>query len=59
MDRVVSILIERDGNTEQEALERIAEVQSLMQECDFDPNEVECIIHDFLGLEPDYIIDLL
>jgi hypothetical protein len=49
----------RDENTEQEAKDRIKEVQDLIEECNYDPEESEDLLMDMLGLEPDYIVDLL
>lgn len=53
-NRVVAILKERDGMTEQEAI-------SLIEEC-----RDQCLeegsdqpLMDLLGLEPDYLIDIL
>lgn len=54
MNRVVAILMERDGNTEQEAVDRINECRDAMLESG---DEDEIMYH--LGLEPDYIMDVL
>ena len=59
MNRIVNILMKRDGNTEQEAIDRIKETRSLMESCGFDPEECERIFLEELGLEMDYIIDIL
>lgn len=56
-NRVVKILMERDGLTKQEAEERIVEVRSMVEEAD--PFEVDDIVMDELGLEMDYIFDIL
>ena len=57
MNPVVKILMERDGMTEQEAIDLVRETkEELMnsQYCDGAD-----IIMENLGLEPDYIIDIL
>lgn len=59
MNRIVKILMERDGNNEREAIERIINVKMLIEECNYDPDESEAILMEELGLEPDYIMDLL
>jgi hypothetical protein len=51
--------MKRDGNTEQEAKNRVEEIQNLMGQCMYDPDESERIFMEMLGLEPDYIIELL
>lgn len=59
MEDIIKILMERDGDTEEEAIDRIEEVKKMMEECDYDPDEVEDIVMENLGLEMDYILDLL
>lgn len=56
---IVDILCNRDGCSVDEADRRIDEALELMEEANFDPEECEEIMADELGLEPDYIIDLL
>ena len=59
--RVAQILMERDGLTEREAFQAIDDTRSELWDavsgtsC-IDPEDV---IADMLGLEPDYLIDLL
>lgn len=57
MNRVVKILIERDGMAREEAEELINETREEILASD--PFEAEDIIADYLGLESDYIFDLL
>ena len=61
MKRVASILMERDGISAKEAAEMITEARDAMQDAidagEFD--EVDSIMADYLGLEPDYIMELL
>lgn len=59
MNRVVKILMERDGNIEAEAKARVADVREMMAECDYDAFECEEIVAGELGLEMDYIMDLI
>lgn len=54
MNRVVSILMERDGMTEQEATDLIDECREAMLESGSDAP-----MQEILGLEPDYIMDIL
>lgn len=49
--------MERDGLTKQEAEERVDEVREMLSESD--PWEAEDILMDELGLEMDYIFDIL
>lgn len=56
MNRVVEILMERDGMTKNEAEKLINETREVILEGD--PFEAEDIVLDMLGLEMDYIIDL-
>ena len=59
MNRVIEILIQRDGITAAEAQSILDDVRGMFKECDYDPDECENIMHSQLGLEPDYIIDVL
>jgi hypothetical protein len=57
VNEVVRILMERDGMTKEEAQETLEEVREMLSEAD--PWEAEDIIADELGLEMDYIFDIL
>ena len=58
MNRVVEILMSRDGITENEAKKRVSEVRELIYDvCDYD--EAEEIISQELGLEMDYLLDII
>lgn len=59
MNRVVEILMRRDGDTKEEAEKRIANVQHRIEKYAFDDEEATEIIMDELGLEPDYLFDIL
>ena len=61
-DRIVAILMERDELTEEEAREQVEEVAELINEIVASGGsyeEAEEILLDDLGLEMDYIFDLL
>ena len=57
VNEVVRILMERDGLTQAEAQERVDEVHEMIAEAD--PWEAEDILADELGLEMDYIFDIM
>ena len=57
MNKVVKILMERDGMTKNEAEELIDKTREEILAAD--PFEAEDIIIDMLGLEMDYIFDIL
>lgn len=57
MSEVIRILMERDGMTREEAQETLDEVREMISEAD--PWEAEDILADELGLELDYIFDIL
>lgn len=59
MNRVVEILMKRDNLSQAEAEELLREVRYMLEECNYDPEESEDIISSELGLEPDYIMDIL
>lgn len=60
MNEVIRILMDRDGLSEQEARDLIAETREAMEEAMEDsPGEAEAIFEEMLGLEPDYILDIL
>ena len=55
MERIIEILMRRDGMTRDEAIELIEETkEEILADSD---NGCE-IIEDMLGLEPDYLFDL-
>lgn len=59
MNRIIDILMKRDGNTAREAQERFRNAQDMMEKCEYDPDESEEIMMSKLGLEMDYIMDFL
>lgn len=56
---IIRVLVERDGLTEEEAEERVDEVREMFEDCEYDSTECELIMAEELGLELDYIFDLL
>ncbi len=56
MEKIINILIERDGMTEEDARALIKET---IDEIICAPYDADDIIMDYLGLEPDYLEDLL
>ena len=56
MKKIISILMERDGLDREEAKKLIQETYEEIIE---NPNDANTIIMNNLGLEPDYLIDLL
>lgn len=56
MKSIVEILVERDGLTEQEAIERVEETREAILSCD--PFDADDILMGELGLEPDYMFNL-
>ena len=59
MNRIIEILMKRDGNTEKEAEARLDEVKNMLEECYYDVDEAENIVLEQLGLEMDYLEDIL
>ena len=59
MNNIVMILMTRDGMTADEATERLRDVQQRAKEALYDAEIVEELMADELGLELDYIFDLL
>lgn len=61
MNKVAKILVERDDMTEDEAREVIEDCRSECEEAiaDGDYDLVEDILASDLGLEPDYIFDVM
>lgn len=58
-NKVVDILMKRDGLSRTEAQKQFNEVREMIQECNFDPFETEDILIEELGLEMDYIFEFL
>lgn len=58
MKKIIKILMERDGISEEEARSLIKETRDEIAMLD-NPFEAENIIMEYLGLEPDYMFDVL
>ena len=59
MNRVIEILCRRDGISVKEAAARVKSVQEQLADVNYDYDEVEDILTNELGLEMDYVMDLL
>ena len=57
--RIVKILMERDGISQEAAEELVSDVKCMIAECNYNPHECELIMSQELGLELDYIFDLI
>lgn len=57
MKKIVEILMERDGMTYADAKDLVNETRDLLLTSD--PWDADEIMADMLGLEPDYIMDLI
>lgn len=57
MENVINILMNRDGMTRDEARELVIETREMLLSADV--WEADEIVADQLGLEPDYIMDIL
>lgn len=56
---VVDILMSKYGMSEDEAKQRVAEVNEAFEQVRYNPDMCEEILLDELGLEPDYIFDIV
>lgn len=56
-NRLVNLLVNRDGVTEEEATNMINDCMEAL--LNSDPFESDDIIQDMLGLEPDYLEDIM
>lgn len=60
MNKVVEILMRRDGDSKQEATERVEQTRDeLLQLGTGSFEDSQNIIEENLGLEPDYLFDIL
>lgn len=59
MNNVVAILMKRDGMSRAEAIAQVTEVRGMIEDVNGDYDEAEQIMIDELGLEMDYIFDIL
>ena len=56
---LVKLLMTRDGLTKEEAVALISETREMIYDCNGNIVEAEEIMLDQLGLEIDYIVDIL
>jgi len=54
MNKIVKIIMDRDGYDYEEAISILLDIKNMMDDCD-DPEEAVEIFEEELGLEPDYI----
>ena len=59
MNEIIEILMRRDGDTKEEAIARVNDVKSMMEECGYDPGESEQIFTEEFELEPDYLLSFI
>ena len=59
MTSIADILCRRDGVTREEAEEAISRTRQRINESNLSFEEVESIMYDELGLEMDYIFELI
>lgn len=58
-NRVIKILMYRDGLTKAEAYDLLMETREMLYNCNGSTDEAEEIMAEQLGLELDYIFDVL
>ena len=59
MNNVVAILMKRDGTSRADAIALVTKVRGMIEDADGDYDEAEQVMIDELGLEMDYIFDIL
>lgn len=59
MEQIISILMERDEMSRTEAVELVKEARDEVMNCGGDYCYACEIIEEYLGLEPDYLMDLI
>ena len=58
INNIVKILMERDGMSEEHAIKLVNETRDEIMMLD-NPLEADDVLMEYLGLEPDYLFDLL
>lgn len=58
MNKIIKILMERDGISEEEARSLVKETRDEIMMLD-NPMEADNVLMEYLGLEPDYLFDIL
>lgn len=59
MEKIIEILMRREGNTRSEARARREEVRDMLEDCNYVQEESEEIFMSQLGLEMDYMEEFL
>ena len=59
MCKIAEILMKRDGISKNEAEEIVSEAREAIMDCGGDYEEAENVMYGDLGLEMDYLMDLL
>lgn len=59
MKDIVDVLVERDGISRRDAEAQVSEVRQRIYSGEIDPWEIDDVMMDEFGLEPDYIEDVL
>lgn len=62
MNTIVKILMERDNMSQEDAEDLLVEAKAEADyylENDGDLDDIEFVLRDYFGLEPDYIFDLI
>jgi hypothetical protein len=60
VNKIVSLLMERDGLSRVQALEEVKDCRDcILQAMETGEEDPADVLMDMLGLEPDYLIDLL
>jgi hypothetical protein len=58
VDNIITVLKRRDGLTTEEAVEMVREAY-VEWGCGNDPHQIEEMLHHDIGLEPDFIEDVI
>ena len=58
MNKIIKILMQRDGISEEEARALVKETRDEIMMLD-NPLEADNVLMEYLGLEPDYLFDIL
>lgn len=58
MERIINILMQRDGLSREEAISLIEQTKDMILETE-DIWNADAVLMEQLGLEPDYMVDLL
>jgi hypothetical protein len=59
MNAIVDILVKRDGVSRKEAEAQVEDIRERILSGEIDALDIDDVMMDELGLEPDYILDLI